>query len=92
MVFENIIAMFGNLWELLTEFLLIIMFIILTALFFVVEYVLLRAYVWVFKRLWNFPLTEIVVHYIIENVLGVKVNSRFKKYLPSSEKQIENSN
>jgi len=83
MVLENIISMFGDFWGILTQLIFMIMLIMFTVVFFVVEYYLLLAYIWVFKKLWNFPLTEIIIYYIIETVLNVKINPDFKKYLPS---------
>jgi len=81
MVFENIISMFGDFWGILTQLILIIIFIIFTFLFFVIEYYLVRAYIWVFKTIWSFPLTQILMNYLIETVFEIKINPRFKKYL-----------
>lgn len=79
MVLENLVSMFGNLWDFINQLVLILIFLILTGLFFVAQYFLLKAYIWFFKTVWSFPLTQVIFNYIIEEVLNVEIKD--KKYI-----------
>jgi len=49
MVLEQIANFFGNFWSLASDFIILIFVIIWTIAFFLIQYFLIKSYIWLFK-------------------------------------------
>ena len=78
MVFESLVNSFGNVWEFVSEFILLIIMIIFLAIFFVVQYYLIKFYKFIFVSIFTFPPIKTVIYDYIKEKFKLDLN-KFEK-------------
>lgn len=78
MVLESIANFFMAIKDYVVEFIILVLMIIYSILFLVVQYYMMKMIIFIGKMVWNFPLTRKIIDIVSKDLFGLELN-RSKK-------------